>query len=205
MQVCKNDIIVVDIKNRMPGSEDTIHWHGVLQHGTPWMDGVAYVTQCPIHSENTFRYVFAVTKKDTGTQYWHSHTGHHKVNGLFGAVIVRDPKDPNYYTYECDKKEHTIVINDWYHILSDDLVPGLQNTSQVARSVLINGRGQYRNPQTNQLTKVPLSVFRMNCNKCKSYRFRLISSLSGVCPFQFQVGCKWICISAPNWKFHLQI
>lgn len=136
MQVCKNDIIVVDVMNRMAGHDESIHWHGILQRGTPWMDGVPYVTQCPIHSENTMRYAFRVSKSDTGTNFYHSHTGHHKVNGIFGALVVREPQksDPNSQIYQCDDPKNTIVINDWFHTPAENLVPGLQNTSQANRS-----------------------------------------------------------------------
>ena len=37
-----------------------VHWHGLHQKGTPWMDGVAYITQCPIGPGQTFTYKFKV-------------------------------------------------------------------------------------------------------------------------------------------------
>lgn len=37
--------------------EVTIHWHGILQRGTQYYDGVPFVTQCPIQQGNTFRSV----------------------------------------------------------------------------------------------------------------------------------------------------
>lgn len=56
IQVCKNDKVIVDVKNQIEGSDVTIHWHGVWQIGTPYSDGVPFVTQCPIHGGNTFRF-----------------------------------------------------------------------------------------------------------------------------------------------------
>jgi len=51
----------------------TIHWHGHHQRGTPYMDGVPYVTQCPIPPKSSFRYHYMA---DTpGTHFWHSHSG----------------------------------------------------------------------------------------------------------------------------------
>lgn len=46
----------VTVHNRITGPEEgtTIHWHGQLQRGTPWMDGVPSVTQCPIAPGSTF-------------------------------------------------------------------------------------------------------------------------------------------------------
>lgn len=42
-------MIRVRVHNKMEGSQGTaIHWHGVLQHGSPYMDGVSMVTQWSI-------------------------------------------------------------------------------------------------------------------------------------------------------------
>ena len=72
-QVCEGDVIVVDVKNRLPGEGSSIHWHGQHMNGTPYMDGVPMITQCPITPGSTFRYTF--TAQNAGTHCWHSHTG----------------------------------------------------------------------------------------------------------------------------------
>lgn len=72
-QVCKGDWLVVDVINQVPGKSASIHWHGLLQRKTPWMDGVSMVTQCPITTGQTFRYYFEAD--NSGTYFWHSHTG----------------------------------------------------------------------------------------------------------------------------------
>lgn len=72
-QVCKGDEIIVDVENALHGDQTTIHWHGHHQRKTPYMDGVPFVTQCPISSGNTFRYHFSADH--SGTHFWHSHTG----------------------------------------------------------------------------------------------------------------------------------
>lgn len=69
IHVCRNDLIVVDVLNAMGGTSAAIHWHGFLQHETPWMDGVPFVTQCPIDFSTTFRYSFKAA--ESGTQWWH--------------------------------------------------------------------------------------------------------------------------------------
>ena len=59
IQVCENDEIVVNLENHMRLSESTsIHWHGVTQQGSPYMDGVSMVTQCPILSHTKFQYKY---------------------------------------------------------------------------------------------------------------------------------------------------
>jgi len=55
MQVCEGDTIVVDVKNFLFGEGTAIHWHGIHQKKTPWMDGVPGATQCPIPPGGVFR------------------------------------------------------------------------------------------------------------------------------------------------------
>ena len=44
------------VHNQMLHSSATIHWHGFHMHNTPWMDGVGYITQCPIAPMTSFMY-----------------------------------------------------------------------------------------------------------------------------------------------------
>lgn len=51
------DWIEVVVNNAL--TEGTsIHWHGFLQTGTPYMDGTPGVTQCPIAPGTSFTYRF---------------------------------------------------------------------------------------------------------------------------------------------------
>ena len=58
IQVCQGDKVVIDVKNHIEGSGVTLHWHGILQKGSQYYDGVPFVTQCPIQQGTTFRYYF---------------------------------------------------------------------------------------------------------------------------------------------------
>lgn len=113
IHVCQGDIIVVDVTNLMDGTGTSIHWHGLHQRETPFYDGVPFVTQCPISSGSTFRYAFKA--ENAGTHFFHSHSGHHKSNGIYGGLVVRHPErtDPNIFLYDHDLKEHLIVLSDW--------------------------------------------------------------------------------------------
>jgi L-ascorbate oxidase len=73
--VCKGDRVVVDVENQLPGSfETSIHWHGQLQRGTPFSDGVSKVTQCPVTQGFSFRYSFVADQPGTHLYYAHSGT-----------------------------------------------------------------------------------------------------------------------------------
>lgn len=57
IQVCLGDEIQVRLHNHLHMSEGTsIHWHGITQRGTPFMDGVSQITQCPINAHSYFEY-----------------------------------------------------------------------------------------------------------------------------------------------------
>ncbi|KAI8121740.1 hypothetical protein FF38_00341 [Lucilia cuprina] len=186
IQVCKNDLLIIDVHNNAHGSAAALHWHGLHMLETPFMDGVPFLTQCPIPFANTFRYQFYAT--EPGTQFYHSHAGHHKVNGQYGALIVRQAQEnePLSNLYDYDLPEHHILISDWMHTYAEQYFPGLPSSRGIfPNSVLINGRGVYTNPRTKQQTKVPPTVYYVTPGK--RYRFRLINSISHACPFQMQI------------------
>ena len=55
-KVCEGDTVVVYLKNHLEdGSAITLHWHGIHQKGTQFMDGVPMLTQCAVLQFNTFR------------------------------------------------------------------------------------------------------------------------------------------------------
>jgi FtsP/CotA-like multicopper oxidase with cupredoxin domain len=41
IDVCKGDVVVVDLFNDAEGSSTSLHWHGMRQLGTQFMDGVS--------------------------------------------------------------------------------------------------------------------------------------------------------------------
>lgn len=186
IQVCENDLIVVDVKNRMAGSSITVHWHGITQQGTPYMDGVPMVTQCPILEGQIFRYYFQ--PNNPGLFFWHSHSGLQKVDGFLGSLVVRRPvkNDPNGSLYDFDLPSHVVVIQDWLHETSDSLFPGLRRrrVGQHPDTYLINGRGVFKENGQNYMN-TPYSVF--NINSGHDYIFRVIGATCLSCPFRFQI------------------
>lgn len=81
IQVCYNDMVIIDVHNQMPAREIAMHWHGILQQETPYMDGVPYITQCPISEGQRFRYNFTV--HTAGTHFYHSHSGMSHILTIF--------------------------------------------------------------------------------------------------------------------------
>ncbi|MFZ3008268.1 MAG: copper resistance system multicopper oxidase [Phenylobacterium sp.] len=86
--------------------EDTsIHWHGLL---VPFqMDGVPGVTFPGIKPGQTFVYDFPL--KQSGTYWYHSHSGLQEAEGHYGPIII-DPAGPEPVAYD---REHVIVLSDY--------------------------------------------------------------------------------------------
>lgn len=173
--VCKNDVIVVDVKNELEGSSTAIHWHGYPHDDHQFYDGVPYITQCPIIYGTTFRYNFKA--KYAGTFFYHSHAGHQKFNGVQGAMIVQenDRRD----LYDEDLPEHVIFVSDWMNQLAEDSFPGTLNKTMYCESLLISGRGNSVNNSS------PLTLFHVNTTT--RYKFKLIGATSNICPVTFEI------------------
>ena len=94
----------VAVRNEL--DEDTsIHWHGVL---VPFaMDGVPGVSFPGIKARSTFVYEFPI--KQSGTYWYHSHSGLQEQVGHYGPLIF-DPAEPDPVQYD---REHVILLSDW--------------------------------------------------------------------------------------------
>ncbi|XP_017770706.1 PREDICTED: laccase-2-like isoform X2 [Nicrophorus vespilloides] len=185
IEVCVGDNIIVDVENRLMAETTTIHWHGHHQRGTPYMDGVPYVTQCPIQPGSIFRYNF--TAVNGGTHFWHSHTGMQRGDGAFGAFIVRTPAaaDPHSQLYDYDLTQHTISLLDWavdiglkvfiahHHSIGDN----------KPTTLLVNGLGIH--DFSNVSTSAPTARFVVE--KGYKYRFRLINAGFLNCPVEMSI------------------
>lgn len=186
IQVCQNDIINVIVHNNLrDGEAITIHWHGILQKGTPYMDGVGMVTQCPILPHTSFQYKFVAL--NAGTHWWHAHFGIQRLDGIFGAIIVKKSVDAQSNEYDFDLNEHVILLNDLFHdtVASKFAFFFHENASRGrADSILINGRGMQLNNSIDNI-ETPRSVFKVK--QGKRYRFRLIHAGAIFCPIQFMI------------------
>uniref|UniRef100_A0A1B6LW19 Laccase n=1 Tax=Graphocephala atropunctata TaxID=36148 RepID=A0A1B6LW19_9HEMI len=187
IQVCLGDLLIIDVKNAMPGRAATIHWHGMKMRNSKFMDGVPMVTQCPILESDTFRYSFLAD--DPGIHFYHSHDGYQKVDGIVGALMIRTPRDQDLNTrlYDFDLPSHVIVVQDWHHLTADSMVPGLlhDDTDQRPQTYLIQGRGQLFSRDGIRLTNTPLSEF--NVTQGKRYVFRIIAGTCFECQYIFTI------------------
>ncbi|OEL19507.1 L-ascorbate oxidase [Dichanthelium oligosanthes] len=141
------DRITVVVNNKLHTKGVVIHWHGIKQIGTPWADGTASISQCPINPRETFTYEFTADKP--GTYLYHGHFGMQRAAGLYGLLIVHDRDDP----FKKDPKyasDLNMLLSDWYHEAVYAQAAGLERKDKhfqwigEPQTILINGRGQFR-------------------------------------------------------------
>jgi CopA family copper-resistance protein len=100
----EGDTVDVAVTNRLKHAT-SIHWHGVRVPAD--MDGVPGLSFAGIAPGETFHYRFPV--RQSGTYWYHSHSGSQEQKGLIGALII-DPRDRD--PVESDK-EYVVLLSDW--------------------------------------------------------------------------------------------
>lgn len=106
LKMREGDTVVIRVHNQMNEST-SIHWHGLL---VPFeMDGVPGISFDGIPANSTFTYKF--TLKQSGTYWYHSHTGFQEQTGMRGAIVI-EPKGRERHPIE---EDHVILLSDWTH------------------------------------------------------------------------------------------
>ncbi len=101
----EGDDAVIRVTNQLEGEDTSIHWHGLILPAV--MDGVPGVSFAGIKPGETFTYRFPL--KQSGTYWYHSHTGFQEQSGVFGPLII-DPIEPAPYAYD---REYVVILSDW--------------------------------------------------------------------------------------------
>lgn len=188
----EGDTIRVVVQNHMSNAT-AIHWHGMYQNGTNWMDGTVGITQCPIAAGSTFTYEFHVANQ-SGTYWYHAHQGVQSSDGLHGPLIIHseDERMLQKIEYATDR---VIMVSDHYHDLSSGLArkylgPDMENAEPVPDGALINGHA-VRNCDDlphrkcdNSTSNVGLASFSFAPHQ--HHRLRIIN-VGAFAEFQFQV------------------
>ena len=98
--------VVINVTNNLSVST-SIHWHGLI---LPFqMDGVPGISYPGIESGETFTYRFPIVQ--SGTYWFHSHTGFQEPDGAYGAIVI-DPKEREPFRYD---REYVVQITDKHH------------------------------------------------------------------------------------------
>ena len=87
------------------GDHTSIHWHGILLPAN--MDGVPGLSFAGIRPGETYTYKFQV--RQSGTYWYHSHSGFQEQLGVYGPLII-EPLKPSPFKYD---REHVVMLSDW--------------------------------------------------------------------------------------------
>lgn len=104
----EGDTAVIRVHNKTKG-ETTIHWHGLILPVE--QDGVPYLTTAPTYAGESHTYKFAIVQ--SGTYFYHSHSGFQQQSGVYGAFIIHKKKDDPTMRAEDKLPQHTVLLSDW--------------------------------------------------------------------------------------------
>lgn len=187
--------------NSLLSEVTSIHWHGMYMRNNNFMDGVPYVTQCPIFPGQSFVYRFRADPP--GTHWYHSHHSNQRIDGVYGLLVIH-PKLP---TAAPPRPYHGVFVTDWYHRTGDSValrcgtasphgggsftgetlrsaatrhrsLDGVELTSMSYVSSLIGGRGRH-----DSGALFPLAVYALDANR--SVLFRLANAAAD---FSFEIS-----------------
>jgi len=113
----QGDTVILRVKNTLD-EPTSIHWHGIRSPAT--MDGVPGLSFAGIGPGETFTYRIPVHQ--SGTYWYHSHSGFQEQVGLYGSIIV-DPKHG--YAQKFDR-DYVVVLSDWTDTNPDEVVSNLK-------------------------------------------------------------------------------
>ena len=137
------DMIEVTVVNNItnPDEGTSIHWHGMLQRGTPWYDGVPASTQCPIAPGSSFTYTFQAEMY--GSSWYHAHYSAQYTAGVAGPMVIHGPTQLQY-----DIDVGPVMLSDWHHIPYFSVVNNVVGTNlslipPTSDNLLINGRSNF--------------------------------------------------------------
>lgn len=98
----EGDTAMIVVRNAMAKEETSLHWHGLI---LPYhLDGVPYLTTAPIKAGETQVYKFPLVQ--SGTYWYHSHTGLQEQNGMHGALIIHKRQEER-------MPEQVLILSEW--------------------------------------------------------------------------------------------
>ncbi len=100
----EGETVTLRVKNNL-AHDSSIHWHGMILPSH--MDGVPGLSFAGIKPGEVYEYQFDV--KQSGTYWYHSHSGFQEQTGVYGAIVI-DPKENDPVAYD---RDHVVVLSDW--------------------------------------------------------------------------------------------
>ncbi|WP_051956110.1 copper resistance system multicopper oxidase [Beijerinckia mobilis] len=113
----QGDTVELNVTNRLD-VPTSIHWHGIRTPAN--MDGVPGLSFAGIKPGETFTYRFPLHQ--SGTYWYHSHSGFQEQTGLYGALII----DPKVGYIDRFDRDYVIFLSDWADVDPEEIVSTLK-------------------------------------------------------------------------------
>ncbi|MBG52102.1 MAG: copper oxidase [Rhodobiaceae bacterium] len=109
--------VTINVTNNLPVST-SVHWHGLI---LPFkQDGVPGISFDGIEPGQTFTYRFPIVQ--SGTYWFHSHSGFQEPDGAYGAIII-EPKRREPFRYD---REYVVQLTDAHPHSGDRIMRNLK-------------------------------------------------------------------------------
>ena len=116
---------IIHVTNKMD-IDTSLHWHGLVIPSE--MDGVPGLSYDGIQPGETFTYRF--TPRQSGTYWYHSHSGFQEQAGIFGPIIIEPArKDPARFD-----REYIVMLSDWIDEDPNDVLKHLKSQSDYYKT-----------------------------------------------------------------------
>ena len=113
----EGDTVTLAVTNRL-AEPSSIHWHGIRTPSP--MDGVPGLSFTGIPPGETYVYRFPVHQ--SGTFWYHSHSGFQEQTGVYGAIVI-EPKAGYVQRFDHD---YVVLLSDWSDESPETIVSNLK-------------------------------------------------------------------------------
>ncbi|WP_371262327.1 copper resistance system multicopper oxidase [Pseudomonas sp. NBRC 111134] len=118
----EGDTVTLRVRNRL-AQDTSIHWHGIILPAN--MDGVPGLSFAGIEPGGDYLYQF--TLRQSGTYWYHSHSGLQEQAGVYGAIVI-EPREPEPHRYQ---RDHVLLFSDWSDQAPEQLMATLKKQSDA--------------------------------------------------------------------------
>ncbi|TCK02339.1 copper resistance system multicopper oxidase [Marinobacterium mangrovicola] len=112
--------VTLNVTNQLD-VDTSLHWHGLLVPYTE--DGVPGISFDGIKPGETHTYHFPI--KQSGTYWYHSHSGFQEQEGVYGPIII-EPAKAEPFTFD---REYVVMLSDWSAESGDQIFANLKGQS----------------------------------------------------------------------------
>ena len=121
----EGDIAEIHVYNHLKEGT-SLHWHGLYLPNKE--DGVPYLTQMPIEPGTEHVYRFPIIQ--SGTHWYHSHSGLQEQIGMYGSLILKKKSDdPTFRKGIDDIPQVPIILSEWTDYKPENVHRMLHNAS----------------------------------------------------------------------------